>query len=132
MIKVGVAVVDRTLKAYQTYERAARLGMDAAANVYEREVKRAHSDHYTTQQYRGTLGVKQSIRRDEPRKGRGGWSVEIGTKLKQPLYWEMGWQTKGKNSRTMRRRIWVPTLIAQTQAIRAAFARQVAQVMRNA
>lgn len=131
-MKVGVAVVDRTLKAYQTYERASRMGMDAAANVYEREVKRAHSDHYTTQEYRGTLNVRQSIRRTAPTKGRGGWVVDVGTKLKQPLYWEMGWQTKGKRSRTMRRRIWGPTMIAQRQAIRDAFFRVVHKVMANA
>lgn len=130
MIGLAVKVVDHTQKVGAAYEKASRLGMDAAANVYEREVKKAHSDHYTTQQYRGTLNVRQSIRRTAPAKTTQGWTVDVGTKLPQPLYWEMGWQTS--TGRTMRRRIWVPTLIAQTQAIRDAFARVVARVMNHA
>ena len=131
MIKVGVAVVDRTLKAYQTYERAARLGMDAAANVYECEVKRAHSDHYTSQAFRSTLNVRQSIRRTAATKGRGGWTVDVGTKLPQPLYWELGHQNLFTR-KYERRRIWVPTLIAQRQAIREAFVRVVQRITANA
>lgn len=101
--------------------------MDAAANVYEREVKRAHSDHYTTQEYRGTLNVRQSIRRTAPFQTKAGWAVDVGTKLPQPLYWELGWTTT--TGRKMRRRIWVPTLLQQTAAIRKAYARVVAKVM---
>lgn len=124
-------LVDHTQKAKTAYANAARLGMDAAANVYEREVKRAHSDHYTSQAFRGTLNVRQSIRRTAPAKGNAGWAVDVGTKLPQPLYWELGHQNRFTR-KYERRRIWVPTLIAQTQAIRDAFARVVARVMNNA
>lgn len=131
MIRVITQVVDRTQKAQQRYDKASRLGMDAAGNVYVREVKRAHSDHYTSQAFRSTLLVKQSIRRDAPKKERAGWSIEIGTKLKQPLYWEMG-HINHFTKKYERRRIWVPTLIAQAQAISDAYARVVARMMGNA
>jgi hypothetical protein len=126
-ISVTTKLLDLTPVARRRFDEASRLAMDAAANVYEREVKRAHSDHYTTQEYRGTLNVRQSIRRTAPAKTAKGWAVDVGTKLPQPLYWEMGWETS--TGRTMRRRIWVPTLIAQTQAIRAAYARVVKRMM---
>lgn len=132
MIGVSVKFTSRMSAALKQMDRASKAGIDAAANVYEREVKRAHSDHYTTQQYRGTLNVRQSIRRTRPVKGPNGYESEVGTKLPQPLYWELGWQTKGKNSRLMRRRIWVPTAIAQAQAIAAEYAKVVARMMNNA
>lgn len=131
MIRVITQVVDRTQKAQQRYDKASRLGMDAAGNVYEREVKRAHSDHYTSQAFRATLNVRQSIRRTAPTKGRQGWTVDIGTKLPQPLYWEMGHQNLFTR-KYERRRIWVPTLIAQARAISDAYARVVARMMGNA
>jgi hypothetical protein len=132
VISVAVKVTNRIEAAVKKMDRAARSGMDAAAQVYEREVERAHGDHYTTQQYRGTLNVKQSIRRTRPVRGPNGYESEVGTKLPQPLYWELGWQTKGKKSRLMRRRIWVPTAIAQAQAIAAEYAKVVARMMNNA
>lgn len=130
MIRVSTQVTDKTAQVKARYAKAARAGMDAAANVYEREVKRAHSDHYTSQAFRGTLNVRQSIRRTAPAATPQGWSVEVGTKLPQPLYWELGHMNLFTR-KYERRRIWVPTLIAQTQAIRAAFARVVARMMAN-
>jgi hypothetical protein len=130
MIGVAVSLVDRTVRASAKYREASRKGMDAAANVYEREVKRAHSDHYTSQAFRGTLNVRQSIRRTAPAATPKGWAVEVGTKLPQPLYWELG-HINLFTRKYERRRIWVPTLIAQTQNIRAAFARVVARLMKQ-
>jgi hypothetical protein len=130
MIGVAVSLVDRTVRASAKYREASRKGMDAAANVYEREVKRAHSDHYTSQAFRSTLNVRQSIRRTAPVATPKGWAVEVGTKLPQPLYWELG-HINLFTRKYERRRIWVPTLIAQTQNIRAAFARVVARMMKQ-
>jgi hypothetical protein len=130
MISVAVSVVDRTKRASAKYREASRLAMDAAANVYEREVKRAHSDHYTSQAFRSTLNVRQSIRRTAPAATSKGWAVEVGTKLPQPLYWELG-HINLFTRKYERRRLWVPTLIAQTQNIRAAFARVVARMMKQ-
>lgn len=128
MIRAAVSVFDRTRQASAKYREASRKGMDAAANVYEREVKRSHSDHYTSQAFRATLNVRQSIRRTAPVATPQGWTVDVGTKLPQPLYWELGHMNL-YTRKYERRRIWVPTLIAQTQAIRAAFARVVARMM---
>lgn len=130
MIRVSTQLTDRTAQAKARYKEASRKAMVAAADVYEREVSRAHEDHYTSRNFRETLGVRQSIRRDEPRWTPRGWDVEIGTKLPQPLYWELGHMNLFTR-KYERRRIWVPTLIAQTQAIRAAFARVVARMMAN-
>lgn len=147
MIGMTQTLVDNSAKAIQAYENASRLGMVAAANVYQREVKKAHGDHYTSQKYRSTLMVKNHIYATSPVKTRAGWSVDIGTNLKVPLYWELGhnayqafWSDKYKqffaNKKLprvfRRRRIWVPTLIAQAKEISASYARQVAKVMNNA
>ncbi len=147
MIRVAVQIVDNTKKALDRYEKASRFGIDSAGNVYQREVKKAHGDHYTSQKYRHTLMVKNHIYRTAPFKTKGGWSIDVGTNLKIPLYWELGhnayqafWSKKynqffanKKLPRVFRRRrIWVPTLIAQAKEISAAYARQVAKVMNNA
>lgn len=128
MMAVTVKMVNRSKQVLKAYENASRLGMDAAANVYEREVKRAHSDHYTSQAFRGTLQVRQSIRRTKPMKDKDGWYSRVGTKLRQPLYWEMGHQNLF-TGRFMRREIWKPAAIAQAQAIRDAYARVVQRVL---
>ena len=128
MMVASVKVTDHRAKVSKAYKEASRLGMDAAANVYEREVKRAHNDHYTSQDFRGTLKVRQSIRRTNPMPESGGWFSRIGTKLRQPLYWELGHQNlfTGKFER---REIWKPVAIAQAKAIRDAYARVVKRVM---
>jgi len=117
-----VSVTDRRARVSRAYREASRLAMDAAANVYEREVKRAHNDHYTSQAFRGTLQVRQSIRRAQPEMTREGWVQRIGTKLRQPLYWELGHMNLFTR-RFERRELWKPTAIAQAQAIRNAYAR---------
>lgn len=131
MISVAVKVTNRIEAAVKKMDRAARAGMDAAANVYEREVKREHGDHYTSQMFRSTLNVRQSIRRTRAVRGPNGYESEVGTKLPQPLYWELGHQNLF-TGKLERRRIWVPTAIAQAQAIAAEYAKVVARMMNNA
>jgi hypothetical protein len=128
MMVVAVKMVDRSKQVMKAYENASRLGMDAAANTYEREVKRAHNDHYTSQAFRGTLQVRQSIRRTPPMKSTEGWYSRVGTKLRQPLYWELGHQNLF-TGKFMRREIWKPVAIAQAQAIRDAYARVVKRIL---
>ena len=128
MMAVLVRKINRTALVAAAYERASFLGMDAAANVYEREVKRAHGDHYTSQAFRSTLSVRQSIRRTQPMRTKEGWYSRVGTKLRQPLYWELGHQNLF-TGKFMRREIWKPTAIAQAQAIRDAYARVVSRIL---
>jgi hypothetical protein len=134
MMVVAVKMVDRSKQVMKAYENASRLGMDAAANTYEREVKRAHNDHYTSQAFRGTLQVRQSIRRTPPMKSTDGWFSRVGTKLRQPLYWELGHRNifirdGSGRPKFVRREIWKPTAIAQAQAIRDAYARVVKRIL---
>jgi hypothetical protein len=131
MMSVSVTTTDNRRKVSAAYDNAARLGMVAASNVYQREVQRAHGDHYTSQMFRGTLSVRQSIRRTEPTKGLGGWAVRVGTKLRQPLYWELGHYNLFTR-KYERREIWKPTALNHIKAIRAAYARVVKRVMGNA
>ncbi len=131
---VLVRKLNRTALVAAAYERASFLGMDAAANVYEREVKRAHGDHYTSQAFRSTLSVRQSIRRTLPMRTKEGWYSRVGTKLRQPLYWELGHRNifirdGNGNPKFVRREIWKPTAIAQAQAIRDAYARVVSRIL---
>ena len=145
MMSVSVTTTDNRRKVEAAVIEATRLGMVAAANVYQHEVQRAHNNHYTTRRFKNTLAVRQSIRSAPPEQNRGGWSVRVGTKLIVPLYWELGhwayqayWSEKKqqffankKLPRVFRRReIWKPTAIATRKAVQNAYARVVQRLMR--
>jgi hypothetical protein len=129
MMSVEVTTTDNRRKVSAAVKEATRLGMDAAANVYQREVQRAHGDHYTSQMFRGTLSVRQSIRRTDPVQEREGWAVRVGTKLIEPLYWELGHHNLFTR-KYERREIWKPTAIATRKGVQNAYARVVQRLMR--
>lgn len=129
MSGVNVTITDRGDLARRRYDEAARLGVDAAANVLQREVTRAHGpSYYKGGAFRGTLKVRQSIRRSDPERGPAGWFSYVGTKIIQALYWELGHHNLFTRQYE-RVRIWEPTALAQVAAMRSAFARVVARVL---
>lgn len=112
------------------YREAARRGVDAAANVLEREVKKAHNDYYTSGAFRGTVGVRQSIRRTSPQAEPRGWSARVGTNKKVALYWELG-HFNIFTRKYERVRLWEPTALQQVKAMRDTFERVVKRYMSN-
>ncbi|MCW5591057.1 MAG: hypothetical protein KIS74_03060 [Burkholderiales bacterium] len=126
---IDVTLTDNSENARRRYEEAARLGIDAAANVLVREVKKAFgSDYYKGGAFRGTLGVRGSITRTNAERGPSGWSAQVGTRFIEALYWELG-HFNTFTRQHERVRIWEPTAIAQEPAMRAAFARVAKRVM---
>lgn len=127
-MKVDIKVTDRSAEVRARYGQGARAGVDAAANLIQREVVKAFgSDYYTGGAFRSTLQVKQSIRR-QVMAGPTGWVALIGTKIKEALYWELG-HTNIFLRRKIRVQIWVPTAQAQADNARQEFAKIVARVM---
>lgn len=127
-MKVEVKVIDGSAIVRARYFNGARAGVEAAANLMQREVVKAFgSDYYKGGAFRSTLQVKQSIRRQmmtEPT----GWVASIGTKLKEALYWELG-HTNAFTRKHERVQIWVPTALANVENARQEFAKIVARVM---
>ena len=66
---MSAKLTDNSAAFRARYREAARLGVDAAANTLEREVAKAHdSRYYKGGAFRGTLLVRQSIRRSPPQR----------------------------------------------------------------
>jgi hypothetical protein len=64
------------LKAYRD---ASRMALDAAANVYEGNLKRRFmKGYYTSQAFRSTAQIVQHIQREEPIFGGNGWYTKVG------------------------------------------------------
>lgn len=128
---MSVTITDRSREAFDRYREAARMGVDAAANVLEREVKKAHNAYYTSQAFRSTAQIRQSIRRVGPTLEDGSWTSRVGTNKKIALYWELGHYNIFTRKRE-RVRLWEPTAMANVERIQATFARVVARYMNRA
>jgi hypothetical protein len=126
---MSVTITDRSASAFSRYHEAARKGVDAIANVMQREITRAHtSDYYRGGAFRDTVKVRKSIRRTVPVWEPDGWASTVGTNKMVALYWELGHHNTFTR-RYERREIWVPTAAANVEAARAAFARVVKRIM---
>lgn len=127
-MKVSVKVTDRSAEVRARYGKGAKAGVDAAANLMQREVVKAFgSDYYKGGAFRSTLQVKQSIRR-QVMASPTGWVALIGTKIKEALYWELG-HPNIFTRKFERVQIWVPTALANADNARQEFAKIVARVM---
>lgn len=130
-MRVQVTVTDRSVEFLRRYREAARLGVDAAANALQRAVTIAHdSSYYKGGAFRGTLFVRQSIRRTDPMRSATGWESVVGTKIIEALYWELGHHNTFTR-RYERRRIWEPAALEAAESVRATFARVVARLMQK-
>jgi hypothetical protein len=130
-VSVGVTFTDRSREARDRYREAARMGVDAASNTLEREVKKAHNAYYTSQAFRSTAQIRQSIRRVGPTMGRDGWEARVGTNKMIALYWELGHRNLFTR-KYERVRLWEPTAIQNIGRMRVTFARVVARMMTRA
>lgn len=126
---MSVTIVNRSREAVDRYRDGSRAGLAAAANLLATEVKKAHGSwYYKGGAFRDTLKVKASIRYLTPYQRPTGWETQVGTKIIQALYWELGHTNRWTRNKE-RVRIWEPTAQQNKDAMRAAYARVVKRVM---
>lgn len=76
---MSVKVTDLSPQFLKAYRDASRMATDAAAALYEGNVKkRFYQGYYTTQAFRSTAQIVQHITRDEPVYMGNGWVSQIG------------------------------------------------------
>lgn len=125
-----VKVTDRTPQTLAAMEQAVRAGLDAAATELRDAVKRRHYavNYYRGGAFRSTVQIVQSITKTMPERGPTRWSVQVGTKHKIALYWELGHRNKFLRRR-VRKEIWKPTLREKKAYLGALFGRTVLRLM---
>lgn len=76
---MSVVVRDLSPQFLKQYRDASRMALDAAANVYEGNLKkRFFKGYYTSQAFRSTAQVVQHVQREEPTFGGNGWYTKVG------------------------------------------------------
>ena len=76
---MSVKVTDMSPQFLKAYRDASRKALDAAANVYEGNLKRRFmKGYYTSQAFRSTAQIVQHVQREEPVFTGNGWSSKVG------------------------------------------------------
>lgn len=76
---MSVSVTDNSGKFLRAYKEASRKATDAAAALYEGNVKkRFYQGYYTSQAFRSTAHIVQHIQRERPVLGQEGWVSLVG------------------------------------------------------
>lgn len=129
---MSVTTTNRRAEALGRYDEASKLGLAGAANVLRTAVvKKFGSSYYKGGRFRSTLFVKQSVRYLTPYKTPNGWETQVGTKIIEALYWELGHNNIFTRNRE-RVRIWEPAGLESIEAMRSAYGRVVARFMGRA
>lgn len=148
MIGVAVRVLyDKSKEAEARYNRAAKAGVTASAQVLLNALMRAYNDYYTSGKYRSTLQIRRSLRRANPEKTKDGWYTMVGVPRATvstengpvdrgmvALYWELGHTNHfilDNNGQPTKQRVQiaVPAALQSTQAMSDAWARTVKRYM---
>lgn len=144
MIRVSATTLfDHSKKAAARYDNAARAGVVASAQFLLNELKKAYNDYYTSGAFRGTLQIRQALRRADPEKGPNGWYTMVGVPTarvvpkggKTPvdrglvaLAWELG-HTNRFTRKPERVQIAAPTAAQSARGMQDAWARVVKRYM---
>lgn len=76
---MSVKVTDLSPQFLKAYRDASRMALDAAANVYEGNLKRRFfKGYYTSQAFRSTAQIVQHVQREEPQFSGNGWYSKVG------------------------------------------------------
>lgn len=76
---MSVKVTDLSPQFLKQYRDASRMALDAAANLYEGNLKkRFMRGHYTSGAFRSTVMVPQHIQREAPQFSGNGWYTSVG------------------------------------------------------
>jgi hypothetical protein len=151
---IGIAVqmlYDRSKEAEARYNRAAKAGVTASAQTLLNALKRAYNKYYTSENFRSTLQIRQSLRRSDTEKGPEGYFAIVGVPTamvtpgkkkgdpkslfdkpvdrgKVALYWELG-HYNVFTRKFERVEIAVPAANEAAQAMSDAWARTVKRYM---
>lgn len=102
-------------------DRAAELGVIAAAYVLVNSVKRALRGGYKSGDF-VTGNVINSVTRGTPFREGSGWSIRVGTNVKYALYWEIG-HFNAWTRRYEREERWRPAFMDARREMVAAYSR---------
>lgn len=76
---MSVKVRDLSPEFLKQYRDASRLALDAAAALYEGNIKkRMMKGYYTSGAFRSTAQIVQHVQREEPMFGGNGWYTKVG------------------------------------------------------
>lgn len=134
---------DKSREVTARYDRAAKAGVTASAQVLLNALKRAYNSYYTSEDFRSTLQIRQALRRSNAEKGPDGYFAMVGvpTATVTPkggtkavdrgmvaLYWELGHHNLFSR-KYEREQIAVPTATESAQAMSDAWARTIKRYM---
>lgn len=144
MIKAEIVLqYNYSTQASARYRAAAEVGVRSAGDFFLKQLQRAYTNYYTTQNFRDTIFIRGSLKAARPERERGGWYTIVGvpSEMVTPvgqnrsvnrglvaLGWEIGHDNKwiGEHVRVP---IAVPTAAKYSQQVIGTFARVVKRIM---
>jgi len=145
MIKAEIVMqYDYSAQASARYRAAAEIGVRSAGDFFLKQLKRAYTNYYTTQNFRDTIFIRGSLKAARPERGRGGWYTIVGVpsemvvprgqtravdRGKVALGWEIGHYNRFMRKGDVRVPIVVPAAAKYSQQVIDTFARVVKKIM---
>lgn len=78
MIGASVTSTDKALSAYGRYRTASQDGINEAGQFFLKQLKRAYTNYYTSQRYRNTIFIRDSLKAAQAERARKGWYTIVG------------------------------------------------------
>jgi hypothetical protein len=145
MIKAEIVMqYDYSAQASLRYRVASEAGIKAAGDFFLKELKRAYTNYYTTQNFRDTIFIRGSLKAARPERARNGWYTVVGVpsemvvpvgqnravdRGKVALGWEIGHYNRFMRKDGVRVPIVVPAAAKYSQQVIDTFARVVKKIM---
>ena len=144
MIKAEIVMqYDHSAQATARYRMASQIGIRSAGDFFLKQLKRAYTNYYTSQNFRNTIFIHESLKAARPERAQRGWYTIVGVpsemvvpvgqkravdRGKVALGWEIGHDNRwiGENVRVP---IAVPTAAKYSQQVIDTFARVVKKIM---
>lgn len=143
MISASVTQFDLSKEASARYKLAAEAGIGTAGDYLLKQLRRAYTNYYTSQRFRNTIFVRDSLKAARPEKARRGWYTMVGVPSEMvvprgqkravnrglvALGWEIG-HYNAMIGADVQVPIAVPTAAKYSQQIVNSFARSVKRAM---
>lgn len=78
MMSSEVTQYNFSKEASARYTTAAEAGIGAAGQFFLKQLQRAYTNYYTTQRFRNTIFIRDSLKAARPEKARKGWYTMVG------------------------------------------------------
>lgn len=145
MIKAEIVMqYDYSAQASARYRAAAEVGVRSAGDFFLKQLKRAYTNYYTSQDFRDTIFIRGSLKAGRPERAQRGWYTIVGVpsemvvpvgqnravdRGKVALGWEIGHYNRFMRKGDVRVPIVVPTAAKYSQQVIDTFARVVKKIM---